>query len=130
MKYCSRNLFTSTRLPEPATDQILFASSPKVQWPGWVSRTIDGPNPSFPCPRNVFVAVGNWMTGPTPQINFPGFFGDMKNVGTMSPKPYSPVSGVLGALGTGCQTMGAIQRTSRFQSLEMLTGMTGWMFRT
>ena len=44
------------------------------------------------------MAVGNWKTGPAPQINFPGFFGDMKNVGTMSPKPYSPVSGVPGAL--------------------------------
>src|SRR5258708_3039928 len=42
--------------------------------------------PSFPCPRNVFVAVGNWKTGPTPQINFPGLLGDMMPTFFISPK--------------------------------------------
>src|SRR5258708_10657193 len=96
MKYCSKNWLTGGRLPEPATDQMLFARTPNVQWPGCVSATADGPIPSFPCPRNVLVAVGNWKTGPTPQINLPGFAGDRKRVGNISPKPNTPAPGADG----------------------------------
>jgi hypothetical protein len=34
-------------------------------------------------------------------MSFPGFFGETKNDGTMSPNPYSPVSGAPGAFGIG-----------------------------
>src|SRR5258708_30036508 len=60
MKYCNKNWLTGGRLPEPATDQMLFTRTPSVQWPGCVSATADGPIPSLPCTRNVLVAVGNW----------------------------------------------------------------------
>src|SRR6267143_3568732 len=122
MQYCSRNCLINGRLPEPATDQTLFTSAPRVQCPGCVNATADGPIPSLPCPRNVFVAVGNWKTGPAPQITFPDFFGVRKNVGTMSPKPYTPVSGVGRWLGSGCQMIGVITLMIRFQSFEMPIG--------
>src|SRR5260370_37827826 len=108
----------SGRLPDPATEQTLFASTPSVQWPGCVRATMDGPVPSFPCPRYVFVAVGNWKIGPTPQISFPGFLGVMEKVGCISPKPYSPVSGVPGAFGTGWLVLRVIHRTRRLQYFE------------
>src|SRR5258708_3873901 len=57
----------------PAMFQTLFASTPKTQCPGMVSRTADGPRPQVDCdPTFTEVAVGKVATGPTPQTNFPG----------------------------------------------------------
>jgi hypothetical protein len=38
-------------------------------------------------PSSESVAVGSVNVGPTPQMNSPGFAGDRKNVGLMSPIP-------------------------------------------
>jgi hypothetical protein len=62
------------------------------------------------------------MAGPTPQIRFPGLRGDIKNVGTMSPSPYSPP---VFWFGYGCHTSGWIMRAITIQFLLMLKGMTG-----
>jgi hypothetical protein len=42
---------------------------------------------NFPLPIKESVAVGKVNVGPTPQINSPGFAGEKKNVGLMSPSP-------------------------------------------
>src|SRR5258707_14450281 len=90
MKYWSSIWLTDGRLPEPATDQTLLTRLTIVHLPGCASSTTLGPMLNLPCPRTSLVAVGIVNTGPIPQISFPCLRGERKNVGFMSPSPYSP----------------------------------------
>src|SRR5271165_1431438 len=106
MKYCSRNWFTLGSSGCPATDQTLFTRIPTVHLPGCIRATAVGPMPNLPCPRRpVFVAVGRSNCGPTPQVTLL-FFGEKKNAGCMSPRPYTPVCTCTGGPG-GCGTLTA-----------------------
>src|SRR4051794_26307068 len=144
MKYCNIIWLTSVRSESPATDQTLLTNAPIVQFPGCINDTTEGPIPNLPCPSTRLVAVGNWNTGPTPQVSLLDFAGERKNVGVMSPKPNTPAvfctsvaeknAGVSSSIpktsrfcvpGAGCQMIGAIQRMIRFQSLLTPTGTTG-----
>jgi len=71
--------------PQPATDHCWLASAPITQWPCIVNATAAGPMLYLPAPSRRSVAVGNVKVGPAPQINAPGFAGDRKSVGLMSP---------------------------------------------
>src|SRR5216683_697099 len=124
MKYWMSMLFALS----PAMFQTLFASTPKTQCPGMASRTADGPRPHVDCdPTFTEVAVGKVATGPTPQINFPGFAGDRNAVKLMLLRPKLPLPpGVK----LGCDTSGMIVRVMRFQSWLKVIGTTGWMLRT
>src|SRR5271170_2915731 len=90
MKYCNVIWLTSGRWDCPAYDQTLFTSPPSVHLPGCASATNEGPRLHFPCPSTGFVAVGNTIVGPAPQISLPGFAGDRKNDGFRSPNPDAP----------------------------------------
>ena len=73
------------------------------------------------------LAVGNVNVGPTPQIRWPGFAGDRKKLGLMSPSPLAfsspgPTEGRL--------MIGVMTRVMRFQSSVILIGITGWTFST
>src|ERR1700733_3654878 len=103
MKYCSSIWFTAGLCEEPTIEKTLLTKTPRVQGPGWVRATSDGPMLNFPWPTSALVAVGITIVGPVPQINLPGFAGDRKNVGFMSPKPDCPPT-VLARY--GCQTIG------------------------
>src|SRR5258708_12340320 len=110
----------------PEMFQTLFASTPKTQCPGMVSRTADGPRPQVDCdPTFTEVAVGKVATGPTPQINFPGFAGDRNAVKLMLLRPKLPPG-----VNLGCDTSGMILRVMRFQSGLTVIRTTGWLFRT
>jgi hypothetical protein len=76
-----------------------------------VSPTAAGPMAHLPLPSNESVAVGSVNVGPTPQMISPGFAGDRKNVGLMSPSPkaLSPPSNSDGWL-----MIGVIIRVIRF----------------
>src|SRR5215470_4982278 len=89
--------------PQPATDHWLFIKAPNTQCPFISSPTTAGPRLNLPFPKSLSVAVGNVNVGPAPQINSPGFAGDKKNVGFMSPSPVAlPMPGASdGKLMTG-----------------------------
>src|SRR5713101_8674934 len=112
----------------PAMFQTLFASAPKTQCPGVVSRTADGPRPHVDFdPTFTEVAVGKVATGPMPQINFPGFAGDRNAVKLMLLRPKLSLPP---AVKLGCDISGMIVRVMRFQSWLKVIGTTGWMLRT
>src|ERR1700728_1823827 len=95
MKYCRVMEFTSGRLPEPATDQRLLISTPRVHFPGCTSATMAGPTQNFPVPRTLSDAVGMRNVGPAPQMSFPGCAGDRKNDGFISLIPNVPWCGCV-----------------------------------
>lgn len=68
---------------------MLLPRPPSVRLPG-ASATTDGPMLNLPCPRMVFVVVEIVDAVPAPQVSLPGLRGEWKNMGTMSPSPYSP----------------------------------------
>jgi len=69
--------------------------------------------PQFLLPSSAVLLVGSWKTGPTPQIQCPGFAGDRNAVNTVSPMPL--VAGSVG-LSDGFQITGTIVRVMMFQS--------------
>ena len=79
---------------------------------------------NLPLPIRESVAVGKVNVGPTPQINSPGFAGEKKNVGLMSP---SPVALPVPEKSEGWLMIGMMVRVMRFQSSPSLIGITGWM---
>src|SRR5947209_7278402 len=103
MKYCKVIWLTDGRCEEPATENTLFTNAPKVQCPGCTSATVEGPKLNLPCPSAVLVSVGRMIAGPKPQINLPGFAGERKKVGFMSPKPNCPPAFWVEY---GCHTIG------------------------
>src|SRR5262245_34063338 len=121
MKYWMSMLFTGSS-PQPATDHWLFTSTPTTQCPCIVNATAAGPKLNLPLPRSLSVAVGNVNVGPTPQISSPGFAGDKKNVGLMSP---SPVALPSPGASDGRLITGMMIRVIRFQFSVRLIGITG-----
>ena len=59
--------FTSSRSASPAMDQVLLIRAPKVQSPGCMSTTKEGPTLHFWVPR-LAPPVGISTTGPIPQV--------------------------------------------------------------
>src|SRR5207247_8513074 len=97
MKGCIKNALTAERESCPANDHTLFASTPIVQCSGCTSATTVGPALHLPVPSTLGVAVGIKKAGPTPQISFPGFAGDMKKLILRSPRPVLEQSGLVTA---------------------------------
>src|SRR5438093_2423243 len=95
MKGCIKNALTAERESCPANDHTLFASTPIVQCSGCTSATTVGPALHLPVPSTLGVAVGIKKAGPTPQISFPGFAGDMKKLILRSPRPVLEPSGLV-----------------------------------
>src|SRR5207249_8284755 len=69
--------------------------TPIVQCSGCTSATTVGPALHLPVPSTLGVAVGIKKAGPTPQISFPGFAGDMKKLILRSPRPVLEPSGLV-----------------------------------
>src|SRR5512137_509584 len=89
--------------------------------------TTAGPPDDLDVPTILLVAVGNWKTGPTPQITFPGLAGEKKSVSWTLPMP---PTGETSLKGFGCEITGTMVRVMRFQFSFSENGMTGWMLRT
>lgn len=105
---------------------MLFINPPKTHGPWIVSATNVGPADHFSVPRLSSVAVGNWNTGPAPQIMLPGFAGEMYPWYWISPRPNSsPTPGAS----SGWYIKGVITLLIRFQFSAILTGITGWTLR-
>ena len=61
----------------PAKDHRLLTSPPITHLPGMISTTAPGPTLHFCVPSfSPLLALGNWNTGPTPQIGLSDFEGD------------------------------------------------------
>ena len=77
-------------------------------------------------PSSALLFVGNWRTGPAPQIQLPGLAGDTNAVNVVSPMPVvAPSPGPS----DGFQITGRIVRVITFQSSFTEIGITGWMLR-
>ena len=68
---------------------------------------------NLPFPKSESVAVGNVNVGPSPQISSPGFAGERKKVGLMSP---SPVALLIPGNSDGWLIIGKMVRVITFQS--------------
>lgn len=116
-------------LPLSESDQMLLASAPKTQGLPFAmcSTTTAGPRPQFWLPSFGLLCVGNCITGPPPQMIFPGLAGERKAVNTVSPTPLVRSSP---GESEGIEMTGTMVRVMMFQSSLTETGITGWMLST